>query len=135
LPFLCLLFQVAWSAATVSGQPLSRVLALSHSELTDIADKTRDKAASIIAAKGFTSFGVAAATARICESIIFDQRHVLPVSHWQENFSCCLSVPAVLGRRGIVSTVPFQLEEAEKIALKKSADSIRNVMATCEKYF
>jgi L-lactate dehydrogenase len=71
----------------------------------------------------------------LCENIIFDQRHVLPVSHWHEELQCCLSIPAVLGRKGIVSTLPFQLEDNEKAALERSAKSVRDVMATCEGYF
>ncbi len=126
---------VAWSATTVCGQPLARILPLSASELTTIADCTRDKAASIIAAKGFTSFGVAAATTTICESIIFDQRSVLPVSHWHEDLQCCLSMPAVLGRKGIVSTLPFKLQEDEQAALERSAKSVREVVSTCDGYF
>ena len=126
--------QVAWSATTVSGQPLARVLPLSSEELSTIANATRDKAGSIIAAKGFTSFGVAAATTMLCESIIFDQRHVLPVSHWREELECCLSLPAVLGRKGVVGGLPFKLDEGEQDALEKSAKSIRDVMAMCAKY-
>ncbi|KAJ9125705.1 hypothetical protein QFC24_002489 [Naganishia onofrii] len=69
---------VAWSATTVAGQHLSNVLLLSPEERFEIAELTRNKAGAIIAAKGFTSFGVAAATTTLCESIIFDQRQVLP---------------------------------------------------------
>lgn len=71
----------------------------------------------------------------MCESIIFDQRHVLPVSHWQEDLQCCLSIPAVLGRKGIVSTLPFALEDHEQAALARSAKSVREVMDLCEGYF
>lgn len=70
----------------------------------------------------------------LCESIIFDQRHVLPVSHWREELGCCLSLPAVLGRKGVVAGLPFKLDEGEQAALEKSAKSIRDVMATCAQY-
>jgi L-lactate dehydrogenase len=128
-------YQVAWSATTVAGQHLSNVLLLSPEERFEIAESTRNKAGAIIAAKGFTSFGVAAATTTLCESIIFDQRQVLPVSHWHDEHECCLSLPAVLGRNGVVETVPFQLTGEERTALEGSAKSIRDVMATCAQYF
>lgn len=126
--------QVAWSATTVAGQHLSNVLLLSPEERAEIAKSTRNKAGAIIAAKGFTSFGVAAATTTLCESIIFDQRQVLPVSHWHDEYECCLSLPAVLGKNGVVETVPFQLEGEERTALEGSTKSIRDVMATCAQY-
>lgn len=133
--FFVLSLQVAWSATTVCGQALSHVLPLSSSDLNDIANYTRDKATSIIAAKGFTSFGVAAATTTLCESIIYDQRQVLPVSHWLEDHGCCLSIPATIGRTGVVSTLPFKLEKEEAEAFEKSAKSVRKVMESCEQYF
>ncbi|KAI9839343.1 MAG: hypothetical protein M1838_004382, partial [Thelocarpon superellum] len=77
-------------------------------------DATRDKAYEIIKVKGFTSCGVAAVVSTICESIIFDQRQVLPLSHWQEEYKCCLSLPAVLGKAGVRSTIVLPLNEKER---------------------
>jgi L-lactate dehydrogenase len=119
---------VAWSCSALYGTPLLSVLPLTEQERDEIATATRQKAENIIKVKGFTSYGVAAATARICESIIFDQRQVLTLSHWQEDFGCCLSVPTVLGRGGVVSTVPLRINELERGLLQKSADSLQKAM-------
>lgn len=119
--------QVAWSSVTVYGTPLLKILPLSASERDEIATTTRMKAESIIAVKGFTSYGVAAVSARICEAIIFDHRQVLPLSHWQEELGVCLSLPAVLGRDGIVSSLPLHLDDQEQEFLKNSAQSLRRV--------
>lgn len=127
--------QVAWSTANIAGQHIAQVVHLSPQERAEIAETTRNKAGSIIAAKGFTSFGVAAAATTICESIIYDQRHVIPVSHWQEEYGCCLSLPVVLGRSGVAETLPFTLEAEEKAALERSAGCIREVMEGCAQYF
>jgi L-lactate dehydrogenase len=121
--------QVAWSAATVHGTPLLKVLPLTEAEREEIATTTRQKAENIIKVKGFTSYGVAAVTARICEAIIFDHRSVMPLSHWQEDFDCCLSLPAVLGRDGIISTFPLHLDEKEQSFLADSAKSLKKVIA------
>ncbi|CZR55972.1 related to lactate dehydrogenase [Phialocephala subalpina] len=120
---------VAWSTATVHGTPLLKVLPLTETEKDEIATLTRKKAEAIIKVKGFTSYGVAAVTARICEAIIFDHRQVLPLSHWQEELDCCLSLPAVLGRDGIISSFPLHLNEAEQAFLEGSAKSLRKVIA------
>ncbi|KAI5449202.1 hypothetical protein NCC49_005239 [Naganishia albida] len=126
---------VAWSTANIAGQHIAQVVRLPPEERAEIAETTRNKAGSIIAAKGFTSFGVAAAATTICEGIIYDQRHVIPVSHWQEQYGCCLSLPVVLGRNGVVETLPFTLEEEENAALERSAGCIREVMESCAQYF
>lgn len=120
---------VAWSTATVHGTPLLKVLPLTEAEKDEIATLTRKKAEAIIKVKGFTSYGVAAVTARICEAIIFDHRQVLPLSHWQDELDCCLSLPAVLGRDGIISSFPLHLNEAEQAFLESSAKSLRKVIA------
>jgi L-lactate dehydrogenase len=121
------LLQVAWSSATVHGRPLLKALPLTKAERDEIATMTRMKADSIIKVKGFTSYGVAAVTARMCEAIIFDHRKILPLSHWQENLGCCLSLPVVLGRKG-VSPFPVDLEENELQFLVQSAKALRAVI-------
>lgn len=125
------LSKVAWSVATVHGTPLLKVLPLTEVEREEIATTTRKKAEAIIKVKGFTSYGVAAVTAKICEAIIFDHRQVLPLSHWQEEMGCCLSLPAVLGRDGIISSFPLHLDDKEQAFLEGSAESLRMVI---EKY-
>jgi L-lactate dehydrogenase len=102
---------------------------LTEAEREEIATATRKKADAIIKVKGFTSYGIAAVTARICEAIIFDHRQVLPLSHWQEDWGCCLSLPAVLGRDGIISSFPLYLDENEQLFLSDSAKSLKKVIA------
>lgn len=105
-----------------------KVLPLTVAEREEIATTTRKKAEAIIKVKGFTSYGVAAATSRICEAIIFDHNQVLPLSHWQEEWDCCLSLPAVLGRDGIISSFPLDLNDAEQKFLSASAKGLKKVI-------
>ncbi len=105
------------------------MLPLTEAERDEIATTTRKKAENIIKVKGFTSYGVAAVTTRICEAIIFDHRQVLPLSHWHKEWDCCLSSPAVLGRGGIVSSFPPHLNENEQSFLEASAKSLKKVIA------
>ncbi len=88
----------------------------------------RRKAYEIIETKGFTSYGVAAVVSSICESIIFDERQVHALSHWQEDLQCCLSLPAVLGRAGVLSTIPIPLSDEERVLMKESAKKMRQVI-------
>jgi len=107
---------------------------LDNEKKAEIARITEHKAYEIIKHKGFTSYGVAAITATICESIIFDHCQVLPLSNWQEEWGCSLSLPVILGRNGIVSTIPFKLDDEERRLIEKSAASLKTVIAeTTEK--
>lgn len=114
---------VAWSAVSVGGVALDRT---EHTfDREKVADQTRDKAGAIIDAKGTTNYGIGAVTASICKAILFDQKVIRPVSHWQEDLGVCLSMPAVLGRGGVVRTISLPLSDEESQNLQKSAKSLR----------
>jgi L-lactate dehydrogenase len=100
---------------------------LNVDERSEIATATKNKAYNILTAKGFTSYGIAAVVSSICESIVLDQRQVHPLSHWQEDLQCCLSLPAVLGRAGIVATITPPLNEEERASMEESAKKLRQV--------
>lgn len=122
---------VAWSTITVGGVPLDDELRRRSITIDRkaVAEETRDKAAKIIRAKGATAYGIGGVAAILCKSIIFDERKVRPVSHWNEEFRCCLSLPVVLGRKGIVRGLSIALSQEEKALLEKSADTLRGLIA------
>ena len=120
---------VAWSLASIGGVPLEKAIASSQSvDKKDIAEETKNKATNIIKNKGATNYGIGGVVASICKSILFDQRNIRPVSHYQKDLDVCLSVPAVLGRKGIVRSVPMPLSEEEQELLKKSAKALKDVI-------
>ncbi|KAG5324996.1 LDHA dehydrogenase, partial [Pseudoatta argentina] len=76
-------------------------------------------------------------TAEIIDAIVRNTKVVLPVSTYIQ--SCAhgtdkdmyMSVPCVLGREGVYATVRQKLNEQEKTAIQRCADSIRNVLREC----
>jgi L-lactate dehydrogenase len=70
--------------------------------------------------------------ASICKSILFNQRNVKPVSHYQDEYDVCLSKPAILSRNGIEGTVELPLNEEEKAALGESAKEMRRIIDKAE---
>ncbi|KAH5221740.1 hypothetical protein HBI56_039720 [Parastagonospora nodorum] len=126
---------VAWSSASIGTTPLRLALG---DELTDefkeeVAMKTRGAAGAIIAAKGCTSYGIGNVAASICRHILFDSRTVRPLSFFQPELGCCLSMPAVLGRRGILKAMPIELDASEKQELETCARGLRAVIEGAEK--
>ncbi|KAJ4309591.1 hypothetical protein N0V94_008855 [Neodidymelliopsis sp. IMI 364377] len=117
---------VAWSAVSIGGVPLENAL-LPDTKLDkdSIAEDTKNKATSIIENKGATNYGIGGVAASICKSILFDQRNIRPVSHWQEELGVCLSLPAVVGREGVVRTIELGLTSEEKGKLEKSAKALK----------
>jgi len=123
---------VAWSTVNIAGAPLESLIHLDKIDYATIAEATKRKADEIIKAKGFTSYGIAAATSSICEAIIFDQRQIFPLSHWQDDLRCCLSLPVIIGRSGIVSTLPLPLEEEESNLIAESARRLKAIISQYE---
>ena len=122
---------VAWSTITVGAVPLDDELRRRSITIDRkaVAEETRDKAAKIIQAKGATAYGIGRVAAVLCKSIMFDERKVRPVSQWNEEFKCCLSLPVVLGRKGVVRDLSISLSQEEKALLEKSAETLRGLIA------
>lgn len=89
----------------------------------------------IVKGKGYTNFGIAVATSLVMESIYLDNNRTIPVStmvndQWGVK-DVCLSLPAIIGRKGIVRTIIPDLNEQEIESFKKSADIVKNIIEKC----
>ncbi|KAF2015840.1 l-lactate dehydrogenase-like protein [Aaosphaeria arxii CBS 175.79] len=126
---------IAWSSCTIGTSPLRLALPQVSDPAfkKDIADHTRGAAAAIIAAKGCTAYGIGMVAASICKYILFDSRTVRPLSFYQPELGCCLSMPAVIGRKGIIKKMPIELDESEQKNLEECAGNLRAVIDGAEK--
>ncbi len=122
----------AWSSAHADGRLLLSIPQFNKNKLDAIAQETRDRAYEIIAFKGATYFGIAACVASMCESIIFDQKRIMPLSYFIEDFGVCLSMPTVLGEKGIEQIIPIPLNEEEKELLQQSAHKLQDIKDLCK---
>lgn len=129
---------VAWSSANVSGIPLHDFCSMrgyhNHDEeMRRIADKVKNSAYKIIKRKGATYYGIAMSVKRICEAIVRDEHSVLPVSsmmHGEYGISdIALSMPAIVGIKGIETHVPISLDYEESEELKKSAAILKETIS------
>ena len=121
---------VAWSMASIGGVPLEKAMPDSGKGINkeSIEEETRNKASNIIQNKGATNYGIGGVAASICSSVLFDERIVRPVSCWQDDLGVCLSVPVVLGRKGVVRVVDVELSKEERGKLEKSAKALKEVI-------
>jgi L-lactate dehydrogenase len=129
-----------WSSATVGGVPLSvwknaDLLPLDTAARADIFRRVVSGGGEVITGKGFTNYAVSLATARIIESVLYDEHQVLPVSSLIDDFigikNVCLSVPSVVNRNGVQRTLPVPLSACEAEALQRSAETVRTVIQRC----
>jgi L-lactate dehydrogenase len=82
--------------------------------------------------KGATYYAIAAGLVRIIEAIVRDENSVLTVSGLIEGAhgltDVALSLPRVINRQGIASTVVLPLSEEEEAGLQRSAQVIREAI-------
>ena len=80
-----------------------------------------------------TNLAIGLATARIVRAIAHDEQAVLPVSVRTEVDGVgevCLSLPAVVGRRGVRSLLAVPMDATEQAGLRASAAIIRRALDT-----
>jgi len=128
----------AWSMTHVAGLPMAAYCPLCRrcedweAEKQKIAQRVRDSAYHIIDYKGSTYFGVGMALVRIVGAILRGESSVLTVSvRLDGEFGLrdvCLSVPCVVGRRGVSRILETQLTEPERQALSASADVLKRAL-------
>jgi L-lactate dehydrogenase len=126
-----------WSSATIGGVLLSQwknadLLPLDATVRADLLQRAIGEGYEVLAGKGYTNYAVSLVTARIIESVLYDEHQVLPVSSLVEGFlgirDVCLSVPSVVNRDGVQRTLPIPLSSAEAEALQRSAAAVRAVI-------
>jgi malate dehydrogenase len=121
------------SYTAVSGIPISQLL--DKKTLDAIVDRTRNGGAEIVKylKTGSAYYAPSAAAVQMCESIVLDQKRVLPCAAWLEGeygmSGLFLGVPCKLGRNGLEKILEVELTSKERVELGKSADAVREPMA------
>lgn len=117
-----------WSAARIDGIPMDETLRPNTSlNRTELEKECKMRSQEIIRAKGSTPFGISSVVCKVCESIIHDKRNVLPISHFQAKFGCYFTLPAIVGREGVVRTVS-PLADGDLEGIADSAVKLRSVV-------
>jgi L-lactate dehydrogenase len=125
---------LAWSSAKVGGvtiQDYARQMGvgLTEERKLEIDDGVRHAAYRIIENKGATYYGIGAGIAQIVQAIRDDERRVLTVTSLTTGVEAfkgiCLSLPRVVGLKGILAELRPDLTSEEHLQLQKSADVLK----------
>jgi L-lactate dehydrogenase len=126
-----------WSSATIGSIPLSQWAVHGHGRLTaadkeEIVHNVKDAADKVIQGKGATNYAIGLAVTNILEALLHDEQRVLPLSGLLHGFrgldDVCLSLPRIVGRKGIEAPLPIPMTVDEEAGLNDSADRIRAVV-------
>lgn len=111
-----------WSLACIAGMPIASFC--TQKDLDLLARNARERSYEIISCKGATYFGIATCIARLCQAIVYDQKMIVPVSCYQQEFELCLSMPVILGKKGVEQVLPLPLSDGEKKLLHISVQAL-----------
>ena len=121
----------AWSLMTIGGIHLNEFCPVCAAcegleEFKENALKeVRQTAYRIIEAKGSTCYAIAQAASVLVESIVRDERRILPVSTVRKEFrgirNTAFSFPAIVGKEGVARVLDFPLLPDEEKCLADSA--------------
>ena len=117
--------------SSVSGIPLNSLL--SKEKLEELVQNIRQVAAKVIELKGATIHAPGNAISSIIESVVKDQKKIIPVAtalDGEYGYSdVTIGVPAVIGRNGVEKIIELDLNDEEKEWIKKSVDSVKNAIS------
>ncbi|KAF7828404.1 L-lactate dehydrogenase B [Senna tora] len=129
-----------WSSISIGGVPVlsflkSQQIAYEKETLENIHKEVIEGAYEVIRLKGYTSWAIGYSVASLVRSILRDQRKIHPVSVIAKGFygidggQVFLSLPAQLGRGGVLGVTNVHLTEDEAQRLRNSATTILEVQA------
>ena len=120
------------SYTTVSGIPVTQLL--DAKKLEAVVQRTSNGGAEIVnyLKTGSAYYAPSAAAVQMVEAIVHNKHRVLPCSAWLEGEyglrDIFLGVPCKLGAKGLEGIIEVELTDAERAALTKSGESVRETI-------
>jgi malate dehydrogenase len=120
------------SSTTVGGVPLRKLVA--EDRIQAMVERTAVGGGEIVKLLGTSAwYAPGAACAQMVDSVLLDEKRVLPCTVYLEGEygidGLYMGVPVKLGRSGIEEIYVLDLDDAEREALGKSADAVRDVVS------
>src|ERR671933_2899638 len=120
------------SYTNVAGIPIPQ--RISDDRLEEIVQRTRDGGAEVVKLlqKGSAFYAPAAAVAEMVDSIVLDQKRILPCAALCQGEygidGLFVGVPVRLGAEGVEEILEIDLDDAERSELEKSAGAVRELV-------
>jgi malate dehydrogenase len=120
------------SNTNVAGIPVSELIAADR--LAEIVQRTRDGGAEVVRhlKTGSAYYAPSAAVAEMVDSIVLDQKRILPCAALLEGEydldGIYMGVPCKLGASGLEQIIEIDLNDDEKAELQRSAGAVRELV-------
>jgi len=123
-----------WSRANIDGMAVSSCPGFTDEVRAEVFQAVRGAGAEMIRLKSGAAYAIGLCVRDVVHAVARDARRALPLSTLQRG-ACgiegvCLSLPTVVGRRGIYQVIEPALSPDELDALRVSAAVLRETMAS-----
>jgi L-lactate dehydrogenase len=123
-----------WSSARVGGVLLPTLLRKRDATIEALRDQVerdvRHANITIIEGHGASQYGIGIVSARIAEIVLSDMHAVIPIGSLQARFGVTLSLPSIVGRRGVIDVLEPAMSDEERQGLQRSADTLQAGLAS-----
>jgi malate dehydrogenase len=119
------------SGTTVGGVPLRKLV--SEERIAELVERTAKGGGEVVQLLGTSAwYAPGAAAAQMVDSVMLDEKRVLPCTAYLEGEygidGLYMGVPVKLGSKGVEEILEVELDDAEREALGKSAEAVRDVV-------
>src|ERR1043166_6559532 len=122
-----------WSSAAVNGLPLTGLPECTPGFQNAVFERTKGSGAEVIKKKGGAGWAVGIAIRDVIHAVLLDKKALLPVSSLVQGTydirDICLSVPSIVGAKGVEKHVEIKLWPKEQMALQQSARALKDTLA------
>jgi L-lactate dehydrogenase len=122
-----------WSSATVNGLPLAGLPECTPGFQNAVFERTKSSGAEVIKRKGGAGWAVGLAIRDVIHAVLLNKQMLLPVSSLvlgaYDIRDICLSVPSVVGRKGIEKQLELKLWPKELMGLQASSRALKETLA------
>ena len=121
-----------WSSARVGGVPIAALMEERGERLSalraQLEQDVRYANITIIEGHDASQYGIGIVSARISEMVLRNERAVIPIGSYQDQFGVTLSLPSVVGRDGVSEVLMPALSREESEGLEKSAAALKKAL-------
>ena len=121
-----------WSSARIGGVPVAALLARRGERIDELRHQlerdVRYANIAIIEGHDASQYGIGIVSARIAEMVLNDERAMVPIGSYQKKFGVTLSLPSVVGRRGVIEVLEPEMSDEEREGLRKSAEALNKAL-------
>src|SRR3989440_5617578 len=121
-----------WSSATVNGFLLTGLPQCSPGFQNAVFERTKNSGTEVLKKKGGAGWAVGISIRDVIHAVLLNKQCLLPISSLVQGTyeirDTCLSVPSVIGRRGVSKHIEIKLWPKEVMALQNSARALKETM-------